>query len=350
MKEIRLFMNEYMFLANVLLFLCYLQSNLLMFRLLFTGACLFLLIFSLSGDIISIDTVIFNLLFVIINIKLAIPIIKNLAPPKFTHEQKEIFKNHFRNYLTPIELNVLLKSQRRKIFRVSTPILKKGNEFSSLFFVAKVGKNCSVELKSNKRVFELTENSWVGIPEYLNVISRKESLHRALKDFDTGEWGLSMNVVMEEDLNEVSGDNINNNSELLGDSRNQSRDLSRVDEDNTVIMYEFELSALDSVFSDPSHGTAIMRGLHSIWLQYCSNIVKRVDQSSIAAVTGQSLNTNSYSNRKHMLIPSLDSGRRRSCAANLNVQTKVHIEESRMSLKDNTPSSKLFSDKILPNI
>ena len=143
MKEIKYFMNEYIFMANAILFLCYLQTNLLMFRLLFIAACIFFTINALSLPVISIDAVIFNILFTFINIYLAAQLIKNLAPPNFTKEQKEIYEQHFRNYLTPMEFSKLLFYHRRRIYRVSTPIVKCGNEFSSLFFITKIGKNYS---------------------------------------------------------------------------------------------------------------------------------------------------------------------------------------------------------------
>lgn len=305
MKEIKLFMNEYMFLANFLLFLCYLQTNLLMFRLLFIAACLFFLIFSLTGPVISIDTVIFNILFTLINVILSTSLVKNIIPPQFTNEQKEIFREHFKNYLSPIELNLLLKSGRRKIFRVTSNVIKLGNEFSSLFFIAKIGKNCRIELKTKKRKFELTNYSWVGVPEYLNIISKKDSLSQALKEFDTGSWGVNLKVVV--DSNDVTGfneeyiyddffqdkDDLKTEMKLdVGTSNiNISRDLK--DDENFVILYEFELNKIDKVFLNPNCGTQIMRGLHSIWLKYCADIVKKVDQNNMASSSG--VNTTSIS-------------------------------------------------------
>jgi hypothetical protein len=279
MKEIKIFMNEYLFIANLLLFLCYMQSNLIMFRLLFISSCIFFLIFSLTGETISLDTVIFNFLFTIINTILVIPLIKRLVPPEFTKEQKEIFRSHFRNYLSPIELNVLLTSARRKIYRVTTKVVKLGNDFSSLYFVAKIGKRCKVEMKTKKRKFELTEYSWIGVPEYLNVISKKESLSQALKDYDTGDWGVNMQVFV--DSYDIVNENLSFDqaSETKDFGISMSKDLNP--EDSQVIIYEFELNNIEKIFSDSHYGTAIMRGLHSRWLKYCSDIVKKVDATNI---------------------------------------------------------------------
>jgi hypothetical protein len=276
--------------------LCYIQSNILMFRLLFIAACIFFTIFSITSPIIKIDLVIFNILFTLINIYLSIPLIKNLVPPEFTKEQKEMYKHHFRHYLSPVELHILLSHHKRRIFRVNSSVVKFGNEFSSLFFIAKIGKNCSVKLKSKKLTFEAPLYSWIGIPEYLHLMSEKESLIKALKEFQTGSWGASLSVNVgrgtesqflydqQEDAQMFVLDQIN---------ADQSRDMS---DENCVIIYEFELRNLDKAFKNSSYGLTIMRGLHSIWLKYCSDIVRRVDKS--AANPGSSLmSQNSLKNK-----------------------------------------------------
>lgn len=301
MKEIKYFNNEYIFIANCLLLISYLQSNMLVFRLFFIAACIFFVIFSLTTPVVAIDGVIFNILFTLMNIILSIPLIKNLIPPNLNPEQKEIFRNHFKNYLIPIELDHLLKKGRRRIYRVSTGMIKVKNEFSSLFFIAKIGKNCNVELKTKKRIFDLNVYSWIGIPEYLNVISSKESLFKALKDFDTGEWGVSLNIFVDENsVNKAENDSgiFEKNDNTLGglefdDKINICNDTYiGTDEDYTVIVYEFELRHIHEVFSDASYGLSIMRGLHSIWLKYCSDIVRRVD---VATSGGADLTTTKIS-------------------------------------------------------
>jgi hypothetical protein len=277
MKEIRYFMNEYIFVANSILLFCYMQTNLVMFRLLFIAACIFLTIDALSVPIISIDMVLFNMLFTFINIYLVTPLIKNLAPPNFSKEQKEIYENHFRNYLTPMELSKLLFYHRRRIFRVTTPIVKAGNEFSSLFFITNIGKNCTVTLKSKKNKFDLNQYSWLGVPEYLDLISRKETLALALKESSLCEWNITILVNVENPMENLlsdadEGDEIHIDTHLLN---NEVKD-----QDNEVILYEFELSCIEKIFSDPIYGIKIMRGLYSIWLKYCADVVKKVDQAA----------------------------------------------------------------------
>lgn len=289
MKTIAYFFNEYIFIANCLMLMCYIQSNMLMLRLLFIAANLFFLIFSLTVPVINLDAVLFNVGFLVVNLTLSIPLVKNLIPPHFTKEQKEIYRNHFRNYLSPIETFVLFSFVRRKICRVSSTIEKMGNEFSSLYFVAKIGKNCKVNLQGKKKSFELNESSWVGIPEYLNLISRKDTLIKALKEFDTGEWGATLNVKVElPEESEEAGSFLSEEAEPHHDKHNisvhkfdKSEHTILFDEDNTVIIYEFDLRNIDKIFTKTDCGNNIMRGLHSIWLKYCSEVVKKVDIGNV---------------------------------------------------------------------
>ena len=326
MKEIKFFMNEYLFIANLLLFLCYLQSNLIMFRLLFIASCIFFLIFSLTGDTVSLDTVIFNFLFTIINVIFVVPLIKRLVPPHFSKEQKDIFREHFRNYLSPIELNVLLSTSRRKIFRVTSQIIKFGNEFSSLYFIAKIGKRCRIEMKTKKRKFELSEYSWIGVPEYLNIISKKESLSQALRDYDTGEWNISMQVLID------SSDQINESVSFdlggtdLGMSLSKEINL----EDHQVVIYEFELNNIEKIFSDNFYGIQIMRGLHSRWLKYCSEIVKKVDATSIEKQTN-SLNT-SASNYNQKIMNVLN--KRSSIKTEKSLDELIEEDENQVTINN----------------
>jgi hypothetical protein len=294
MKEIGYFSNEYLFVANCLILLCYLQTNMLMLRFLFIAGNMFFLIFCLTAPVIRIDSIIFNISFILINVWLTVPLINNLVPPHFTKEQREIFKNHFKNYLTPKEVEILLSYHRRKIYKVSSQIEKMGNEFSSLYFIVKIGKNCSVYLKSKKRSFDLHEYSWVGVPEYLNVISRKEVLLKALKEFDTGEWGanLSVSVLPPDENVEDDNSSLHNEKEqqINVSVHHGDHTISPVDEDNTVIIYEFDLRNMDKIFTNKDHGLSIMRGLHSIWLKYCSEIVRKVDLGNlignVASISG----------------------------------------------------------------
>jgi hypothetical protein len=287
MKEISFFTNEYLLIANLLLLFSYLQTNMLILRLIFVAAYIFFFIFFLTLDVISLDNVIFSLLFCFLNIYLSIPLISSLVPPDFNTEQREIYAHHFKDYITPRELHELLQVGKRKVYKVNSCLFKAGHEFSSLFFVYKIGKNCKIEIKTGKKkTLNIKQYSWIGIPEYLQLLSTKSSIEKALEDNYTGEWKIQANLYVNISTgrcdsgyspNDSIEDNINANSEEypLKEGDRSTGETTLLTED-VIVLYEFELKDIEKVAN--KLGYTIMRGLHSIWLKYCSTIIKMVDR------------------------------------------------------------------------
>jgi hypothetical protein len=290
MKEISFFTNEYIFIANMLLLFSYLQTNMLILRLVFVAAYIFFTIFFLTLPSIAIDNVFFSVLFCFLNIYLSIPLISLLVPPDFNQEQREIYTNHFKDYITPRELYELYQVGKRKVYKVNSCLFKAGHEFSSLFFVSKIGKNCKIELRTGKKkLLNIKEYSWIGIPEYLQLLSTKSSIEKALEDNETGEWKIQANLYVgiagrrdsagAFSLTYSFDDNINIVNQA---DENPEKDTDRsmgettLLVDDTIIIYEFELKDIEKVAN--KLGYSIMRGLHSIWLKYCSTIIKLVDR------------------------------------------------------------------------
>jgi hypothetical protein len=245
------FTNEYLFLANLLLFIGCLQTEVLLLRLLFIAAYTFFIIFYLTLGGSSLDSFLFSILFLIINIYLTIPIINSIIPPDFNPEDKEMYINQFINYLTKRELEEFLKIGKRKVFRVSSNLVKMGHEFSTIYLITKIDNNCKVKLKSNLGKLILSEYSWIGIPEYLNRISSVDDYRN--------EYKVSIKLEVE---------NINDN----------------LHDDNTILMYAFELTDINKLFENQQN---IMRGLYSIWLRHCTLLIKQKDIQKVEYIDGK---------------------------------------------------------------
>jgi hypothetical protein len=273
MKECHLLTNEYYSLANILLLLSYIQTNMLILRLVFIAAYIFFLLFSLTLPEVSVDGILFSIFFCFVNAYLSVPLINAQIPPEFNQEEKEIFINHFRNHLTPKELEEFLKVGKRRVYRVNSCLFKTGHEFSSLFFIVKLGKSCKIRLKSTMiKNMNIAQYSWLGIPEYLSIISKK-SLTKAINANDTGEWKVQANIFIDYE----------GNSRIDASRDEYSLDITNetVFIDNRVILYEFELKDLDRVFNNTINGRSILKGLQALWLKYCSSIIRTVDQKTL---------------------------------------------------------------------
>lgn len=125
---------------------------------------MFLLFFVFKLPILYLDVIIFDLLFIIINAFLSFKLISRLIPPNFTYEQKKIYNEYFCKILKPLEFKRLLKYHRRRVFRVNTNVVSRGNCFESIFFIVNVSSDeIKVEVKLNgNSVANLSNYSWVG--------------------------------------------------------------------------------------------------------------------------------------------------------------------------------------------
>jgi len=281
-------MDHYLFIANVLNLLSYLQTKLLLLRMMLVAASVFLCLFSFNLPTFYIDNFIFNLSFVIINIYLSIPLFKELIPPNFTEEEKEIYKKHFKKYLKAVEFKHLLGNFRRRVYKVSSSVTNRGNGFASLFFVAKMPKQtpCSITLKLGKiPINELKEFSWIGIVEYISLIKTYGSIRKALELNETGIWNVDCHITLSKGFKSPTSARLNMIEDKVSVLDTQAFENSSVDDDdvdflandkskeNEVVIYEWDLEALDKIYSHKAYGTSILNGLHAIWLKYSSKII-----------------------------------------------------------------------------
>lgn len=211
------------------------------------AASIFMLIFSLNLPTFYIDNFIFQFSFVVINIYLSIPLFNELIPPQFTDEQRNLYKSHFKKYLKPSEFKHLLSSFRRRVFKVNSSIVQRGNGFSSIFFIAKLPKknnNCTIELRTGKiPLSQLVEYSWIGIVEYIKLLNNNQgSLKKALDNHDTELWGVDCTITFnltksplgrsyeDKSEDEISEDNF---------------DINALNKDDEVIIYEWDLEVFN---------------------------------------------------------------------------------------------------------
>ena len=165
-------LDHYLFVSNILMLvilnlikLSYLQTKLLLFRMISISASIFMFIFVLNLRVLTFDNLIFQIMFVCINIYESVPLLRELIPPNFNTEQKELYKKYFKKYFKPVEFNFLLTKHRRRVYKVSSSVVNKGNGFTSLFFVAKIPQDvsCNIFIRKGKhKLLDLTEYSWIG--------------------------------------------------------------------------------------------------------------------------------------------------------------------------------------------
>jgi hypothetical protein len=127
---------------------------------------------------------------------------KKLIPPEFSSEERRLYNKYFSRYFKPNEYKKLINLARRKVYRVNSTIINQGNGFSSLFFVADVSdEGIRLDMKMNGAVVRnLSKFGWIGIMEYINLISKK-SLSHAIAIGEYGRWGINLEVILNQDQN-----------------------------------------------------------------------------------------------------------------------------------------------------
>lgn len=213
------------------------------------AASIFMVFFSLNLRTVYIDNFLFQLSFVFIHIYLSIPLFKELIPPTFSNEQKLLYKSHFKKFFTPSEFKHLLSGVRRRVFKVSSSIVQRGNGFSSIFFIAKRPKDtaCTIELKSGKNLItNLDEYSWIGIMEYISFIRDTGSLKKALELNETGIWAVDCLISFGSQSGEFlktkeDKEFIDNFDESINE---EEEDESYLNNKSELIVYEWDLEVL----------------------------------------------------------------------------------------------------------
>lgn len=346
MVELHLVFNQFFLIAQVFNIISYSQSNFLVLRLLFIGSSLFFVIFAVTSNPVAIDVCIFNFTFLFINVWRSIPLLKDLVPPKMSKELEDIYQRYMWKYMRKQDFKFLFEKASRQVYRISCNIVKPGNGYSSIYFISKIPPNSKAIIYQWSSKYFLTNYTWVGILEFLELISNnnpitknsivKSNIFWKMKfkveinnKFTTDDYDFKeededpenkeiskivkfideknpetlnislsgakfkeerqatvnksfseLGLAFEADLNELNNilnneeDNCNQNNDVNHylDTK-QSNDIDNIEEN--LVIYEFDLNKLVEVFNNESFGSNIMKALYSMWLESCSEIVKK---------------------------------------------------------------------------
>jgi len=219
------------------------QKELLMLRLTLISATLFSFLFGLRYQTIFLDVQTFNFTFIVINSYLSFNLVMKLVPPKFSLDETNLYNKYFYRYFKPIEFRKLMDIARRRVFKVNSNIVNQGNGFSSLFFVAGiVGESVSINIKSNGSFIKgLNPHGWVGIVEYIEVISEGTISNAVARGSDFGSWGVSVDICF--NISEQDNESITVESQSFSNESEEKSifecDINKISEE--VIIYEFDL-------------------------------------------------------------------------------------------------------------
>ncbi len=183
--------DVYMYIAYSCLVFSYININILVFRFWLILSAVFFVVWGCQEErAFQVDTLVFNLSYIVINIVMSIPLLKQKWPVKLTPLEEEIYERDFKSAMD-------VRQFKRMISRMSTQsfdahcsqlcVIK--SKFSHLIYVAKLNPGWKIVLRKDETnvITELFEGSWIGTIEYMFELQRNQG-DPAIK------WGITAMV------------------------------------------------------------------------------------------------------------------------------------------------------------
>jgi hypothetical protein len=200
------------------------------------SAMIFITFFNLNSPKLFLDSLILAILFIVINLVSSYNLFKKLIPPAFTSEEKRLYNRYFSRHFKANEYRRLLDAARRRVYRVNSTVINQGNEFNSILFVANISSDdIVVSLKSNGTVTKtLTNNSWVGLVEYVDYISTKTQA-----DKEAIVWGVEADIKFDTAISEEEKSYTEESFSQATEEEKFTVSISKIT--NEVVIYEWDL-------------------------------------------------------------------------------------------------------------
>ena len=150
--------------ANALLLLSYLQFGLLWLRLVLILASVAFIVWGIWILNIALDTVLWNLILLIINAVLAIPLFLKMLPVPLG-KYKAIYKDHFASFFDKGQFKKFMKYSEHKVYKETFEIEKQGLDLKKYYFFYDIPSNAEVTVfKQPMRI--ITEKNKKGKEVY----------------------------------------------------------------------------------------------------------------------------------------------------------------------------------------
>lgn len=161
-----------------------------------------------EGLRIQLETIIFNMFFVIINLYQIIRLLIKKIPPKFSNLEEYTYNITFKNVFSKDEYKMLLeKSNKEYLSTNQSQICRIGQSFKDIIYVAKLNNGFKIELRdvNNQIITYVEEGSWIGIGEYAireDYLKNQDISSSIINGKYELVWGVSATIVKNKD-NEI---------------------------------------------------------------------------------------------------------------------------------------------------
>ena len=119
----------------------------------------------------------FNCVFIIINGTYCYYLLLRYLPIKLKPLEERIYEKDFKRVMDRMTFRDFIRKAHLRTFSEGGQICHHGNNFSGPFYVAMIKPGFKiVYIKTGKEYFEVKENSWIGVAEYM-MYEKEKKIH-----------------------------------------------------------------------------------------------------------------------------------------------------------------------------
>ncbi len=260
------------YLAYICLLCSYLNVNILIFRLFLIGASLMFIMGAILFGYIWLDSILFNVVMISINVYYSIPLIKQKIEIKLSDKEDVIFKNCFSKCMDKRTFKKILDSSSCYHIANNNFLVQQGNAYNGVYLVAYLHPSHSVNIYENNEKINVEASyfKWLGLIEY-------DIMRKAKKEDDKNSinWPISIKV--------------ENKSETFRNEHKYDCDYnsSTIEEfEQPLYVYFFKFEDLQKLYSG-ENGIFIRNSLHSIWLESLTHLILKLDKIIVLSMQNE---------------------------------------------------------------
>lgn len=197
--------DVYLYLVYSCLLVSYININVIVFRFWLIMASIFFIIWALlPKNAVQIDVLVFNSVFILINIIMMIPLVKQVWPVKLTPLEQELFERDFIAHMNKKQFKRFISKFKALKYKDRAQLCANRSQFTHLFYIAKLYPGWKINLKSSSDVSfkNISEGGWIGTIEYVLYENLKA---QKMKKKDNSEvivsWGVTAEIFKESEVN-----------------------------------------------------------------------------------------------------------------------------------------------------
>lgn len=173
-----------------------------------------------------------NVLLLLINVILSIPLFLALIPTRLSPFQKEVYNNTFSSFFTKKQFKKFISSAELISYKAPTTLCSENNQISHYYFFVNVPNTARVEVKKRGQLIGTVEsNSWVGIVDAYTQLEEGNRL-------DNLTWDVTC-------------------------------EITKADPSDPIKVYHFSVKKLNKNVFSSKGGMYIRQCVYALWLEDC---------------------------------------------------------------------------------